>query len=614
MVIGGLFVVLSSSWRDRVLRPGPLAQQHAQLLERHDGQPPNCGACHTAASDNIGGWATSLVIANKDQPTQSQLCMNCHAKSIPVATSITPHNLPREILDHITESHATQRAGLTTVSNQTPPGHGHNIACAACHREHHGAQADLTAVDNVACQACHQQRFQSFATDHPDFSAWPYERRTRIIFDHASHQGKHFTEKRKAFDCGTCHTTDASGTIEKTASYEKACATCHDEKIATSVGRGVPMFTLPILDVDALKRTGHDIGAWPKGATGDFDGRLPPEMKLLLSGDATAANAITKLGAGFDFQDLDSSNADQMTALAELAKAIKTLTDDLSRRGPTAVRERLSTALGRDVTDTETANLTAGMPSDTQRAPSSWLGLNSAANTQTGSGAIVTTLANQTLSFGQAGTWSHDDASFAIRYRPAVHADPVLASWLELLTNTPHLESKPVASAMLKELSKATAPGLCASCHSVERSESGKVTINWHANDRSAERRGFTKFSHGSHLVLPQLEHCTSCHMVNSTASTGASYANLNPQQFVSDFKPLTKQQCAECHTQAAAGDACQSCHNYHVEAVEAWRLSSPSIQPQREASLPFRISDFGMRIGDAASLFHDHNAQSDTP
>ena len=28
---------------------------------------------------------------------------------------------------------------------------------------------DLTAVDNVACQTCHQQRFQSFATDHPDF-------------------------------------------------------------------------------------------------------------------------------------------------------------------------------------------------------------------------------------------------------------------------------------------------------------------------------------------------------------------------------------------------------------------------------------------------------------
>jgi hypothetical protein len=408
--------------------------------------------------------------------------------------------------------------------------------------------------------------------------------------------------------------SDASSAIEKTVSYEKACASCHDEKISTSVGRGVPMLVLPTLDVDALKRTGQDIGAWPKGATGDFDGQFPPAMKLLLSSDAAAAKAMAKLGARFDFQDVDSSNVEQMAAVAELAKAIKSLTDDLSRRGSAAVRERLTLALGREVKEAEVANLTAGMPSDTQRAASSWLGVSASTNDSTPPSAVPTSLVHQTSSFGQAGTWSHDDTSFAIRYRPAVHADPVLASWLELLTKTPNLDSKPVASAMLKELSKATSPGLCASCHSVEQSENGNVTINWHANDRSAEQRGFTKFSHGPHLVLPQLEHCTSCHTINPTASTAASYANLNPQQFVSDFKPLTKQQCAECHTQTAAGDACQSCHNYHVEAVEAWRLSAPNNDRTREAVRQFRISDFGMRIGEAAPRSDNRNPQSESP
>ena len=58
------------------------------------------------------------------------------------------------------------------------------------------SQADLTAIDNVACQTCHQQRYESFAGDHPDFGIWPYERRTRIAFNHASHRDKHFVEKK----------------------------------------------------------------------------------------------------------------------------------------------------------------------------------------------------------------------------------------------------------------------------------------------------------------------------------------------------------------------------------------------------------------------------------
>jgi hypothetical protein len=88
----------------------------------------------------------------------------------------------------------------------------------------------------------------------------------------------------------------------------------------------------------------------------------------------------------------------------------------------------------------------------------------------------------------------------------------------------------------------------------------------------------------------------------------------LNPQQFVSEFKPLSKQQCAECHTKTAAGDACQSCHNYHVETVEAWRLSAPTVDRAREAMRPFRISDFGMRIESTEMPSEKHDPQSAVP
>ena len=123
----------------------------------------------------------------------------------------------------------------------------------------------------------------------------------------------------------TCHVEDATGKVQLTASYEATCAACHDEKISTSVARGVPMLALPTLDVAALQAAGFDIGAWPKGATGDFDGRLPPVMKLLLAADPAAAQAMAKLGADFDFQDVNPKDRQQLEACAALATAIKKL-------------------------------------------------------------------------------------------------------------------------------------------------------------------------------------------------------------------------------------------------------------------------------------------------
>src|SRR5690606_17932627 len=119
-------------------------------------------------------------------------------------------------------------------------------------------------MNDTACQSCHQQQYERFSTNHPDFGRWPYERRTRIIFNHASHEAKHFAEKKQAFDCRTCHVEDSTGAVQLLASYEASCAACHDEKIATSVAKGVPILALPTLDVDALQTAGHAIGAWPE--------------------------------------------------------------------------------------------------------------------------------------------------------------------------------------------------------------------------------------------------------------------------------------------------------------------------------------------------------------
>jgi hypothetical protein len=173
------------------------------------------------------------------------------------------------------------------------------------------------------------------------------------------------------------------------------------------------------------------------------------------------------------------------------------------------------------------------------------------------------------LAFSPGGTWFRDDASFSIRYRPSGHADPVLTAWLNLAAAS----DQPVAVAMFKELSKPNAAGLCASCHSAEKSPDGRIAVNWRAFDPATAPRSFTKFAHGPHLLLPQLADCTHCHAIEPNAAATVAYTDLDPTRFVSDFKPITKGQCATCHAPKAAGDNCQKCHNYHVEEIDNWRL-----------------------------------------
>ncbi len=276
-----LILMLSADWRDLVIAPGPLTTQHAQLLRR-PGTPPQCAACHAAAEKGAIAWTASLVTPHGDEPKQSQLCMKCHAGTIEERLAYQAHNVPAALLAQIRQGDKSQvrrggearrpgdKANSPFSSQLTLSGAPiSTITCAACHREHHGAAFDLTAIDDAACQTCHRQRYESFATDHPDFGDWPYVRRTPIIFNHASHLAKHFPEKKQSFECRKCHQQDRTGATQLTASYEATCAACHDEKIATSTDRGVPMLIVPTLDVGALRRRPR---YWPLAA--GRDGRL----------------------------------------------------------------------------------------------------------------------------------------------------------------------------------------------------------------------------------------------------------------------------------------------------------------------------------------------------
>jgi hypothetical protein len=282
------------------------------------------------------------------------------------------------------------------------------------------------------------------------------------------------------------------------------------------------------------------------------------------------------LGEDFEFLDVDPDDPQHLAACATLAKAIRPLMDQLTSASPNIVPERLAGAIGPNVSHADANALIAGLSLDTLGgAAKDWL--QSAAGSASQSRAELVERSKldkarnggRPLSYGPAGTWFRDDAAFAIRYRPAAHADPVLTSWLETVARLPDIAQHPLALAAFKELSGPTAPGLCVTCHSVEQTENGKLSINWRGYDRSTEPRSFTKFSHGPHLTLPQLADCTQCHTIDARVAAAATHTGWDPRQFASEFLPIAKNTCAACHTATAAGDRCQSCHNYHVGGNE---------------------------------------------
>ncbi|QDU55196.1 hypothetical protein [Aeoliella mucimassa] len=516
---GVVLMMLGGSARNEWLAPGPLCSQHSQVLQGQAWET-RCTSCHAAAEHQVGSWFTAVVGA-KLGPVQPTKCLACHDKTIDAERALWPHNVPADYLsslaDPVREAH-----------------HGHppaELACSVCHQEHHGADHDLAAMADDRCQACHTQHYHRFDSDHPEFTRWPYQRRTRIAFNHSTHQGKHFVEKQHEFTCQQCHVEDASGVVQMTLGYDASCAECHNSDIATSSASGVTAVALPMLDTELLAEAGHDLADWPARATGDFDGKLPAVLKLLLADDPAAQQAFAVLGPDADFYDVDIDDPEQLTAAANLAMAIQRRIDLL--QSPDSSESA------------EVQGLTAELVAAARLA---WSGDDSPAEAPT----------------PRSGTWWVDNVGLSIRYQPTGHADPLLKAWLEAIVS---IRDQPLRESLLAEFTGPGALGRCTVCHSIDSSDlSTGLQIHWKSHDRRGDPRGFTRFSHAPHLLPRELRDCTACHALDPNASTEGSYSGYNPQAFTSEFAAINKATCAACHRSGAVSDRCTECHNYHVD------------------------------------------------
>ncbi len=680
--IGFLTIMLGSPWHKEFIAPGPLSSHHAPLAAHESGD--RCAACHAAANGSMASWIASFFTSAKSKPiSQSELCMKCHKDSFSNSFALNPHNIdPEELAEKTRQTGGQKRLASFVFS---PPVNQHNeIACAACHREHHGG-LELSRLTDAQCQSCHGNQFHSFEHGHPEFTNYPQQRRSRIAFDHASHFGRHFPEKGKAFDCAQCHIDDNYQNVKRMASFEQSCADCHNSQILDSTSQGLALISLPMLDMQAIETAGLNVGNWPRTATGDFDGPIPPLMRVMLMADAEAAEILSARGPKFEFFDLDAAERNDVVDAVRLAWSIKRLLGDLSDNGPLAMQRRLEKVLGIEISkgelsrvittldssvfkttatawlpnlehelrelekhnasisdvdvwqalevavslrDTEFASLGEARLHDDTFSPAdrpSNAGLEKRLDRNDGRTSAPAILASARSTppepdddllavnplaelmknrsdqppvplvklptepldelapapdnkpptirlseelfdeLNRPSGWYRDDRTLQISYRPSGHADPCLKSWIDLVSRIKSANVRPETEQLFETTLAASGIGLCQTCHTVDQQSDQTFLVNWLAEYRDPARRSFTKFSHAPHLIQTELRDCSSCHELDSQRSNTHTFQGFDPNEFISNFRPIVKADCITCHQQGRTNSSCTQCHDYHV-------------------------------------------------
>ncbi|MBI2813803.1 MAG: hypothetical protein HYX71_05930 [Opitutae bacterium] len=614
LALGLVVLALWGTTRADWSMPGPLTNQHAVSAHR-------CTDCHVEAPGfTLSAGPRALRIRQ-----HNQLCINCHDLG-PHGDS--PHGVSAsELLDIArTQPKATGARPLALVAAQTVSPSA-ELACATCHREHRGQDINFKRLSDQQCQVCHQAPFAGFAAGHPEFAGYPYERRTRLQFDHVTHLQKHFTDIRSPApgptSCASCHEPAADGRQMLVKGFEQTCASCHAGQIegaGRADAKGLIFLRLPGFDLETLKAAGADLGEWPEFC----EGGLTPFMRWLLEGDDRARAALETLG-NQNLSDLKSATPAQKAAAADLLWSIKGLFADLVTQGQPVLLRRLGSppdgqparalrtgqfsadvalaaqqawlpnllaevaahrrgekikstappaiqtiAPGKAPTTVAAApdpdDLLADLPSEAA-APNSGAGLPAATTPPPPPGLEFDPAEDRVA----AGGWYRLDDTYTLYYRPGGHEDAFLRAWIDGTAGHP----APTAQKIFSQLSAGNAPGVCMKCHTVDRTAAGTM-VNWRAARPAPDVRPFTTFKHTAHFSLMGDQGCATCHTIAAAADYAGSFkANLDPAVFRSNFAPLAKSICSACHQPAQAGESCQLCHNYHTGETHKLRLKS---------------------------------------
>ena len=301
------------------LMPGPLTSAHGAIK--------NCSGCHTRSGSGKLSWIHGLVAG--DPLADSKACLTCHKMP---DTAFNAHSASADALKQSTArltkiaagSSAPQSARAQSIAFPTHDMVAAGLNCATCHQEHQGVNFNLNKISNEQCQSCHVVKFDSFDGHHPKFDSYPFKRRTRIVYDHAGHFGKHFPEVAKKYParripatCSTCHNSRDDKRIMAVAAFDQTCSACHLDQISgkerVSGPKGVAFLTVPGLDLQLLKKKNASIGEWPDAS----EAALTPFMKVMISRNEQG-RALIKTVDSLNLQDLANASDDQIKAVTNL--------------------------------------------------------------------------------------------------------------------------------------------------------------------------------------------------------------------------------------------------------------------------------------------------------
>ncbi len=363
--IVGLGAVFVLSKETQFLMPGPLVSAHG-VIEK-------CSACHTKSGSNKLSWIHGIVAGNPR--TDSKACLKCHKMP---ETAFNAHGASEEVLKQSTErlkkiatvSPVPNSARAQSMAFPTQDIMADGLNCATCHQEHQGVNFNLNKVSNEQCVSCHVAKFDSFDGHHPKFEDYPFKRRTRIIYDHAGHFGKHYPElKGKALakhipaTCSTCHNSNDDRQIMTVAPFEQTCTNCHINQILgeekASGPKGIAFLTLPGLDLEVLNKKNVKVGEWPD----ESEATLTPFMKVMISRNKVGRDLI-KAVSSLNLLDLTNANDGQIKAVSDLAWEIKKLYHALISGKASDVLGDLNIVRGAKLSPKLVADLTASIPRD----------------------------------------------------------------------------------------------------------------------------------------------------------------------------------------------------------------------------------------------------------
>lgn len=568
--LGVLMLIVGAEVWSKQLQPGPLSSVHSGNVA--------CGSCH----QNFGLSplkSMHLLLSNKLEMTNSKSCVNCHSLG---DHPFNAHNQPTEKMTKMRDakksagaraSSSLQRLSQLVLGDDV---HKRKLECVVCHKEHQGNQHMLLKMNDKTCQSCHVHTFSGFA-DHPEFNNYPHRQRTHIIFDHVSHLKKHFKDEKfqqlAPQQCADCHQLSPLGNMMLVKNYETSCANCHDKEIigkSRAGEKGILVFAIPGLDIETLQQKKIDIGEWPS----DAEGELNPFMVAILAENPDFIPLYQRV-KDLDLADLSDASREQLQDVGKLAWLIKAFLYELSTQGTATIYEHIYKISDADVTYRQ--HLPELMPEDNVDALINIAFPHLQQEVKQHKEHKATKLTTKATEDKQGnddkaieaedwqshGGWYRQGTD--IYYLPRKHADVFLTSWLTIASHLNQDVQSLQNHKLFWLLADAKAPGTCAKCHSVAETANGQPQMQWRMRQPVAFKQRFTRFVHKDHMSVMGESGCKRCHEFDKNADYLSSFEHQDPSKFQSNFKPILKSVCAECHTRVNHNDSCLTCHEYHV-------------------------------------------------